>query len=560
VQIQLGQREEAMKLVQRSLAEYQKMEQDFPDAPWRERALLGTISAQTNLATLLMRDARKLDEALRLHQEAIAAFDRVPKEDRQVPPFANKEAQTRNNFGALLLRAGKPTEARRELDAAMEIRARVVATHSTPSFRREYGESLHNLSELLERSEPERAVGLLERAVAIFTRLKDELPTRPEFRSHFARSSGKLAQILARLNRPLEAEPHFVAYLETARALAREFPRQLQYRRELGFALTGYGIFLAADQNYAESKRHLREAMQLALALGNERSTDLETHQLLGYVLFASDRPFRRSQALQELCEFRQQALALRVKAKDPRIERILPGPSLAQWHELGIQDWISLGRYEEAFALFAQLLTIRAKDARALAGRLALLSSIVKLAREDDGVVKATLLERIDRYERRGVELLRALHSQAPELLDHVDWSFLHERPKSAPWVSTPRPASVPRRRSPEPRHGEKASERSASPTRPEHRDASPLERRRPRCARAAGSRSAPVDPGSSARAPRRGATPAGRERRLRAGSPDRLPRVWPPLRARERGAAARAAGPHRGEQHPRRAPSPSP
>jgi tetratricopeptide (TPR) repeat protein len=130
VQIQLGQREEAMKLVQRSLAEYQKMEQDFPDAPWRERALLGTISAQTNLATLLMRDARKLDEALRLHQEAIAAFDRVPKEDRQVPPFANKEAQTRNNFGALLLRAGKPTEARRELDAAMEIRARVVATHS----------------------------------------------------------------------------------------------------------------------------------------------------------------------------------------------------------------------------------------------------------------------------------------------------------------------------------------------------------------------------------------------------------------------------------------------
>jgi tetratricopeptide (TPR) repeat protein len=431
VQIQLGQREEAMKLVQRSLAEYQKMEQDFPDAPWRERALLGTISAQTNLATLLMRDARKLDEALRLHQEAIAAFDRVPKEDRQVPPFANKEAQTRNNFGALLLRAGKPTEARRELDAAMEIRARVVATHSTPSFRREYGESLHNLSELLERSEPERAVGLLERAVAIFTRLKDELPTRPEFRSHFARSSGKLAQILARLNRPLEAEPHFVAYLETARALAREFPRQLQYRRELGFALTGYGIFLAADQNYAESKRHLREAMQLALALGNERSTDLETHQLLGYVLFASDRPFRRSQALQELCEFRQQALALRVKAKDPRIERILPGPSLAQWHELGIQDWISLGRYEEAFALFAQLLTIRAKDARALAGRLALLSSIVKLAREDDGVVKATLLERIDRYERRGVELLRALHSQAPELLDHVDWSFLHERPE---------------------------------------------------------------------------------------------------------------------------------
>src|SRR5947209_1927893 len=125
-----------------------------------------------------------------------------------------------------------------------------------------------------------RTTGRLDEAEAMARRMVEladglvaDAPAARHYRYQWAASRAALADALARLRRPGEAEPTYRLALGAYEQLLRDFPADGQYRLRLGACSTRFGIFLAAagrpDEAKAAYRRSLAVSPNDALACNN---------------------------------------------------------------------------------------------------------------------------------------------------------------------------------------------------------------------------------------------------------------------------------------------------
>ena len=273
----LGLYSEARSLMERSLAERQRLRQDGSDAAARARHELAEVASLDG----------RLAEAERLEREALALHRRLHGDG------AEQVLESRTRLARILQQRGN-------LEAAGQEYRQALALARRPGRREALAKVLDRYAILeSESGEPAAAEGHFREALALERQLWGNLHPEP------ALTRNNLALLLLDRGRTAEAEVLFAAAERTQRRLfAGSHPHlatTLNNRGRLRFA---QGRFGEAEQLYRESI-----AMARAAYAGGEHPRIAATLQNLGDLAAARDEPAAAERLYREALAMRRRTL-----------------------------------------------------------------------------------------------------------------------------------------------------------------------------------------------------------------------------------------------------------
>jgi serine/threonine-protein kinase len=263
---------EAEEFDRKAIAVYEKLAAENPAVPDYRAAWAGSL---VNLGALL-RATSRLPEAEQANETAFALFERVVSEQPDHPDYRRGMAKCSGNMGTVLSALGRRQDAEMAYERAQIILEKLLSDGGNRvEDQQALSLCLSNRGENLREAGRPGALEVLERAVALSSKLAKEFPTVPSHRRNAAVSQINLGELLAESGKPKEAEVAYATGLAQLEALAGEFPKIADYQGHLGYVLGDMGLLSLKNGRRDQARSFFEQAIaheRAALAI-NPRST-----------------------------------------------------------------------------------------------------------------------------------------------------------------------------------------------------------------------------------------------------------------------------------------------
>ncbi|HVK13788.1 MAG TPA: serine/threonine-protein kinase, partial [Gemmataceae bacterium] len=236
----------AKAALDRAVALREELAKAHPDVPAVQAELadaLNNLAAADVVGPAAAVD--HLNRAIGIRQALAARFPNVPE-------YAAAEARARTTLGAVHVVAGRWDDARRALDGAEPVLARLAADYAAVAeYRHDLAAAHLNRGILaLRMNQPDRAEAALLKARGLWAELGKERPADPRFPDQFARAASLLAPV-HRERGPLGVAAAEADYRDATGAwerLAAAYPDTARYQVALGGAYYGLGSLNALNR------------------------------------------------------------------------------------------------------------------------------------------------------------------------------------------------------------------------------------------------------------------------------------------------------------------------
>ncbi|MCA9132471.1 MAG: serine/threonine protein kinase [Planctomycetales bacterium] len=258
-------------------------------------ARLAWSISQNNLAEAL-HAVGKLDEAARYFAEAvqqqlelatqIAASQRIGTSQPSSEDVAVQLATTLNNRGLLLSQAGAETQAETNYVQALELlQAGIPAEQPAGEAWQLLATIRTNLSGLLSKSDPQRAMRLAAQAVESRLALLESEPSNAKLAAKTITSLNALGAAQAAGQQTALSVQTFTQAVDLAQQLLLRAPKHVGYRRDLVLSFNHLGMSYSRGGRLDEARQAFEQAKRNQQRLIDEFPQDAELQSVLGGVL-----------------------------------------------------------------------------------------------------------------------------------------------------------------------------------------------------------------------------------------------------------------------------------
>jgi eukaryotic-like serine/threonine-protein kinase len=246
---------EAEQEFERSLVALQKLTQSRPSDLRTRFVLASTYTNRGNLRYHAGGDAETP------YRQSLKVLEQLVQQSPNAK-YRNTLAYTLSNLGGVLFRAGRPSEARKLFERAIEVQRTLVRDYSDiPDYRKALASAQTNLGVVLrrahERNDAEKAY---HDALTTWQELVERFPGMVVYRESLIMTQGNLANLLTEMTRLREAEEIYGRVLQAAMTLASEVPTNSRYQGHvavtygsLGGLYQGTGRPQQAEEAYSQS-------------------------------------------------------------------------------------------------------------------------------------------------------------------------------------------------------------------------------------------------------------------------------------------------------------------
>jgi eukaryotic-like serine/threonine-protein kinase len=355
LQQRLGKFAEAEKAYRRALANYERLEKDFPNEPepLREMAVLhsdlgvvqqltlrpGEAQASYERARELLAPGGKEPaapaeryELARVHQllgglvwrspqgagaeeharAAVQLLEQLAQEDPRNPAYQHALARAHQLFYLVLLPRNMFQDALNARGKAIDILEKLVEEHpGDPGIRRDLIDAYLSVGPNVR---PEVAENRLERGVEQARELAARNPSVADYQVLLARALTGHAAVLRKASHPAEAEKDYREALTVLERLMAEPSAPVAYRARLAEAASGLGEVLRATGRLAEAESLLEQAVanQEAFQKTVPRSTIVrqqlvQQYESLAAILERLGEKQKAAEAARKAAELRRQ-------------------------------------------------------------------------------------------------------------------------------------------------------------------------------------------------------------------------------------------------------------
>ena len=258
---------EALEAFNKALRNDRQLADAYPENPQYRSDLSVALN---NIAGILQAQNR-LDEALVLYEKSLEIF-------RQLADVYPENPQYRRDLSISLEKVADILEAQNRLEEALALyeeslemlRQLADAYPENPQYRRELSVSLNNVAGILEAQyRLDEALPLYEESLEMDRQLVDAYPENPQYRRGLSISLDNVGGILQARNRLDEALPLYEESLEMRRQLADAYPENPQYRRDLSVALNKVADILKAQNRMDEALPLYEESLEMRRQLAD---------------------------------------------------------------------------------------------------------------------------------------------------------------------------------------------------------------------------------------------------------------------------------------------------
>jgi tetratricopeptide (TPR) repeat protein/tRNA A-37 threonylcarbamoyl transferase component Bud32 len=276
---EIGTKQEAIDLYEKSLAVFEQLAHDHPDVLDYRSEIAFTSNALGNLYRLTDPRNRAEDCYLRARdlREQLASAEPCVVRD-------NDLAASQMNLGNYYRIVGRTDAAEEALLSAIEIEERLadespvvlIYRHTLALANNDLG-ILYATSDRLD--DARRA---FEKAVEVEGRLREENPSVPDYQFELARSHNNLGNVCRFEDDLDEAERHYRAALEVRERLAREHPSVVAYQSDVAVSHQSLGDLELLAERPEEAREELQKALDAETKLVREHPGVLEYVHNLG--------------------------------------------------------------------------------------------------------------------------------------------------------------------------------------------------------------------------------------------------------------------------------------
>ena len=270
----MGQFAEAEQNYRQAISSLQDLERRLPgdDRPVRARA-----RAEHGLG-ILLRKLNRFREAEASLRAALQLRDQLAARSPDDRALLQARTDSRYHLGALLARLASPSAEDRKLyeQAIKDQQDLINLDPNEPENRIKLARYLNNLALLESKSDSTKAERSFRKALDLLAGLDAARAGLPDARWQAARASNNLATIVEGKGHRDEAETIFKRARDAMNRLTLEFPRILQYRRELALIFKNLGALGQRIKNQQLTAEGFRQsASQLEeLARANPQVPD----------------------------------------------------------------------------------------------------------------------------------------------------------------------------------------------------------------------------------------------------------------------------------------------
>lgn len=263
--MKVGQKEGALQMHQRVLAEREKMLPNDPDAAYDVAQSLITIAD-------LLAETGKTQKALEAYNQARKV---VAGSNGKLPP--NPEAQIAyaeagSRWGYLLGNTQQSEEARKVLEEARDIQESLVAQDpENPERLTSLARTHHNLGRFPRNNEAEKEY---QKALQIREKLVKAYPKILEYKSELARTHNNLASLYKDEGKTQQAKEQYLEALRIHQQLHDENPAVTEFAHMLAGTYRNYANLLADGlSSTSEAASEYRKGLDITARLVKENPT-----------------------------------------------------------------------------------------------------------------------------------------------------------------------------------------------------------------------------------------------------------------------------------------------
>jgi serine/threonine protein kinase/tetratricopeptide (TPR) repeat protein len=260
---------------------YERFVRDQPDEPGL-RADLGKGYARLgNIFEAL----GETSPAEANYRKAVAIFQDLADRERDNPEHQHNLAQSQRYLGCLLRDTSRQQEAEAVLEHAVTVANKLATDHGdNPEYLHDLAVAHNELGDLLRRRTDQfkRAEKAFLQGIAIGERLTREHGDEGgKFRSTLAATLGNVMQVYRGVEG--KAEPFLLRAADVYEKLAREFPNEGFYRRELARHYGNLGMLYSDARRLDKAEAYAQKAVAVAEKLVAEHPDVLDYMHELGW-------------------------------------------------------------------------------------------------------------------------------------------------------------------------------------------------------------------------------------------------------------------------------------
>ncbi len=299
IEHKLGSTVEAEQAYLQAIERWQKLADDFPEAPEHRQNLASAL----HKLGILLGDTGRYAEEEQLHRRALLLQERLAADSADVE-YQRDLARGLFYQGQALTWLRRSREAEESYRRAIDLQEKLAADFpAVPEHRQHLAEShcyRGKLQDVVGAGESDKA---MRRSIELFEELAAEFPQVPQYRNGLAVTWYWLAFELE----PTEAEPALEKALGLQRELAANFPAVTDYRFDLIRSLCLLASRMTQQDRFQEAEAAYREGLPIARKLADESPTVhyhrgrlAAMYEELGYVLQKTGRPAEAESAYRE--------------------------------------------------------------------------------------------------------------------------------------------------------------------------------------------------------------------------------------------------------------------
>lgn len=263
---QAHQYEDAKRSYEAAQATLQKLTATHPDVPDYQSEL---ALAYNNLGVLYFQSLHRYDDARAAYREALTIQDRLTHRYPTALQYTIDLAGGFCNFGHFLNQLGQPKSAIEWYDKAEQVCRQVLQQESRHVVGSEYLRNTYEgRAEVREQlGRREEALKDCDAALAISTRLSDDVPSSALYKSLVVRGQMQRARLLYGLNRAAEADECFRAGFAIEQVLVLAYPTELEYAVRLGGDCCNWGNLHSGSPETESARRWYDQAIETLQAV-----------------------------------------------------------------------------------------------------------------------------------------------------------------------------------------------------------------------------------------------------------------------------------------------------
>ncbi|MBL8892457.1 MAG: protein kinase [Planctomycetaceae bacterium] len=296
-------------LLQEPLAFFESLRTRLQADPHTTKESLDRLAVAACFLGKLTDEIGDKQNAIKAYEQSLAIYERMVREYPTVNLLQRNLADCHFLIGSLWQKTGKPAEAFNAYKQALEIRQRLVSEHPTVTeFQRDLATSYnHNGILLAATGQPAEAVSAYRQALEIQKRLANEHPAQTEFRLGLANIHNNHAFLLHSMGKLVDALKVYEQALEIRQRLVQESPADTELKITMAASLGNIGILYDETGQPAAALTAFEQAMEIQKQLVSEHPsvTDFQrelvrSHLNLGRHLDLTGKPSAALESFQQ--------------------------------------------------------------------------------------------------------------------------------------------------------------------------------------------------------------------------------------------------------------------